>query len=125
LTEAIGLVEEAGGRPQFLLNGVGSLPEATLLAMRPVVHREASIAVEGGWLLASGRPGAPFVRLRPLTAPQAFVLGCFDGRRTVADICSLAQAELGLSPEAALGLVKPLFAALARDGLCHPLEMPC
>jgi hypothetical protein len=122
--DAMDLVDELRGKPQFRLDELASLPDAALRAMAPVVSREITLGIEDDWLLLQESPDAPFKRHMPLTAQQIYILNCFDGQHSIADICGVMESEFALSPAAAADVVRTLFVTLAQKGLCHPVARP-
>jgi hypothetical protein len=131
LAGSLGLVDELRdelrGEPHFRLDEIASLPDAVLRKMVPVVYQEISLGIEEDWLLlrnGSDAPDAPFKRLMPLSTQQIYILNCFDGQHSIADICGILESVFDLSPEAAADGVKALFVSLAEKGICHPLGRP-
>ncbi len=124
LAGALGIVDELRGRPHFRLDEIGSLPDAVLRGMTPVVCREITLSIEEGWLLLRNGLDGHFTRHMPLSARQIYILNCFDGRHSIADICGIMEAVFELSADAAAGEVRSLFATLAQQGICHPMESP-
>jgi hypothetical protein len=122
--DAMGIVDALRGKPHFRLDEIGSLPDAVLRGMVPVVRQEITLGIEDGWLLLQKSPDAPFQRHMPLTAQQITVLNCFDGRHSVADIGGVLESAFALSPAAAAGIAGSLFVTLAQQGICHPRERP-
>ncbi|MDR1489921.1 MAG: hypothetical protein LBS65_05465 [Desulfovibrio sp.] len=123
-SEALAVVDELRGKPHFRLDEIGSLPDAVLRKMVPVVYQGITLGMEDGWLLLQKSPDAPYERHMPLTARQKYIISRFDGRHSIADICAVTESEFDLSSDAAAGLVKSLFVALAQNGICHPLDSP-
>jgi hypothetical protein len=124
LANALAAVDELRGEPHFRLDEIGSLPDSVLRAMTPVTFQGAALNVEDGWLLLRKSPAEPLKRHMPLSAPQIYALGRFDGQHSIADICAETAAAFELPPGTAGNLVKSLFVTLAGNGVCHPLGRP-
>ena len=122
--DAMAAVDELRGKPHFSLDEIGSLPDSVLLAMVPVVFHGTILSVEDGWLLLRQRPDEPPKRHMPLTAPQRYAVDRFDGSHSLADIRAATASAFDLPPDTAGDLVTSLFVALARNGICHPLDRP-
>lgn len=120
--DALAAVDEFRGEPHFRLDEIGSLPDAVLHAMVPVVFQGMALDTEDGWLLLRKNPDAPYERHMRLTAPQRYAVARFTGHHAIADICTETASAFRLSSEAASDLVTSLFVTLAQKGICHPLD---
>jgi hypothetical protein len=122
--DALAAVDELRGEPHFRLDEIASLPDSVLRAMVPVPFPGAALSVEEGWLLLRKNPAESLKRHLPLSAPQIYALGRFDGQHSIAEICAETEAAFELSPSMAGELVKTLFVTLAESGVCQPLDRP-
>ncbi|MDR2801241.1 MAG: PqqD family protein [Desulfovibrio sp.] len=122
--DALAVVDELRGEPHFRLDEIGSLPDAVLRKMVPVVYQEITLVLEDDWLLLRKGSDAPCERHMPLSAQQKYIIDRFDGRHSIADIRGAVEAEFDLSSDTAAGLVKSLFVTLAQNGICHPMDRP-
>jgi hypothetical protein len=117
VSEAIGFVETAGGRPQFRLNELDALAPETLRGMRPIL--DAAHSVEGDKLVGSSAS-----RSLALGAIDSWIVSRFDGRSTLEEIADRAARELNLAREHADHRARALFVALAKRGACAPAGPP-
>lgn len=114
--ELIGIAEEVRGRPQLRLDELEALPDATLRDLCPLLS--AAYRLDGNRIME----GADEVCA--LDDLGRFVVGRFDGHRTIAAIARDAAATFSLDAQAALRAVRTIFVALAKPMICIPSNTP-
>ncbi len=104
---------------RFTLEALRYLPEDALRAIRPTVRAGLTLTIDGR--LAVFRDAQGLDEVLPLEAEDGWILGQFNGTRTLAEI---ARAPDFPPTDDAFARCRTLFLALCDRALAHPVGPP-
>jgi hypothetical protein len=114
--------EEISGRPQLRLSELGTIPDAILGQIVPVVVAGVQIDLVPPYIVAR-IPGRQAIRERQIMrvgSPEHHAFNHFNGQNSLSTVTSQVAVELSWTVEESFQRIRNFFLTLAQQGVCVP-----